>query len=691
MKIKQTFQITVFLTAMLFISSIAYRARSHKKTQQKEVIKHATIISESLWSFNPDIAKDYLQLASKVNSYKKMVVSYSSDEEFLSIDTLLDKPLDQFLESISVIPIVPLKAGIFHNEIPIGEIAVEWYDTSIYAYVYELFIIGLLLTVFRLFLGTLEHKQELEDRVRRRTADLEKEIEERRRTEETLRKSEERMRLFFERQITGLAITSPKKGWLQVNDTLCEMLGYTREELTRLTWAELTHPDDLAADNIQFKRLLSGETDGYIEDKRFLRKDGAVVYTSVSIGCVRRPDGEVEYVLAVLVDITDRKLAEEQLLQSQKMQSIGQLVSGVAHDFNNLLQVINGRAEMALLHLSDDHSPADDITKIAKAGELAKNLVQQLLTFSRQQVINPEDLDLNQEIESTKEMLGRLIGDHVQVEFMAGKNLGPVFADKGQINQVLMNLCVNAHDAMPDGGTLTIQTEAVQIKSADLKTKVWARPGNFVLLSVTDTGCGMEKAVAEKIFDPFFTTKEVGKGTGLGLSTVYGIVKQNEGHIEVQSAPGKGTTFRIYLPMSDSSREEPINKTAANTPPSKGGKEIILMAEDDEIILNLASAILSDAGYTILTAANGEEAVQQFIEHAEEIDLVMFDVMMPRMNGKKALEEIQQIRPSIRYLFVSGYSPESEVDEDSKHMLRKPYRASALLQKTREVLDTNRG
>ncbi|MDD2219214.1 MAG: ATP-binding protein [Desulfoplanes sp.] len=392
--------------------------------------------------------------------------------------------------------------------------------------------------------------------------------------------------------------------------------------------------------------------------------------------------------MAVKRDITNEMKLEEQLRQSQKMESLGQLVGGVAHGFNNLIQVINGQAEMAQMQMSANRSPADNINEIFKAGEYAKNLVQQLLIFCRRQVIDPMDLDLNKEIENAQRMMRPLIGTHIRFTFIPGQGLGPIFADKSQIHQVLMNLCMNAHDAMPDGGVLTLKTESVLIGPEDLKTQTWAHPGRYILLSVTDTGCGMEKTICEKIFDPFFTTKEMGKGTGLGLSTVYGIVKQNKGHITVYSKPNEKTTFKIYLPMRRPfSAGSTADTIVDDSQPARGGTETILVAEDDAMILHLVTSILSDAGYTILTATDGFEAVRVFEEHADSIDLVMMDVIMPRMDGKSAMEKILNKCPTQRYLFVSGYDPHIKQKEKNSHLLKKPYRLAELLFKVREILN----
>jgi PAS domain S-box-containing protein len=432
--------------------------------------------------------------------------------------------------------------------------------------------------------------------------------------------------------------------------------------------------------------LLRGETwTGRLINKK---KDGTFGTEEAAISPVKDAAGQVVNYVAVKRDVTEELQMEEQLRQSQKMQSIGQLVGGVAHDFNNLLQIINGYAQLALTRLEPTHDAVSALTEIAGAGARAKEIVQQLLAFSRQQVINPVELDLNREIESSRKMLGRLIGAPIRLEFIAGEIPGRIFSDQGQIQQVLMNLCVNARDAMPDGGTLTLKTETVSIGPDELKASALTRPGRYVLLSVRDTGCGMDKKTCAKIFEPFFTTKEVGKGTGLGLSTVYGIVNQNEGQIQVHSEPGQGTVFNIYLPIASPLPASVLHSICEPTEPEHVGVETILVVEDDAVILELATQILGKAGYTVLTAEDGEKSVQVFQQHQDEIDLVMMDVVMPRMGGKDAMKRILKIRPAMRYLFVSGYSQETgDNDLIQDKLLDKPYTVAGLLHKIREMLE----
>jgi PAS domain S-box-containing protein len=393
-------------------------------------------------------------------------------------------------------------------------------------------------------------------------------------------------------------------------------------------------------------------------------------------------------------EIVGRKLAEEerdnleaQLRQSQKMEAIGQLAGGIAHDFNNLLQAILGYGDLVMLSIEIDNFIRPSIEQILKAGHRAKILVQQLLAFSRRQVLEMKDVNLNDIITDLMKMVRRMIGEHISLKVQSTHNLGIVHADPGQIEQILMNLCVNARDAMENGGTITIKTENLRIDESFCENNSWAKPGRYVLLNVSDTGCGMTDDTIGKIFDPFFTTKGVKEGTGLGLSTVYGLVKQHRGMIHVDSEVGKGTTFKIYLPLVERSATVVAEKVKSS---ATGGTETILLAEDNEMVRDLSQKFLEDVGYTVLIAGDGEDALRVFDDHADKIDLALLDVMMPKLGGRAVYEHIREARPEIRILFSSGYS------EDSIHtnfvldvgldLIQKPYLRDDLLHRVREVL-----
>ena len=384
----------------------------------------------------------------------------------------------------------------------------------------------------------------------------------------------------------------------------------------------------------------------------------------------------------------NREKAEAQLRQSQKMEAVGQLAGGVAHDFNNLLQAILGYGDMALAEAGPDSPVHACVEEMLKAGNRAATLVRQLLAFSRRQVLDMKDVNLNDVIADLMRMIRRVIGEHIKLDVIAAHDLGIVCADPGQIEQILINLCVNARDAMDHGGTITIETENVRIDEAYCESHTWAKPGRYALLSVSDMGCGMDEETLANAFEPFFTTKAVGEGTGLGLSTVYGLVKQHDGMIHVYSEVGKGTTFKIYLPLIERSAACVGDKIEGSVP---GGTETILLAEDDVTVRALSQAFLERAGYTVLTAADGEEAVLIFDAHGSEIGLALLDLMMPKVDGKGVFEHIRRQAPQTRVIFSSGYSTNAIhtnfVLDEGLHLIQKPYQRNDLLRRVREVLD----
>ncbi len=391
-------------------------------------------------------------------------------------------------------------------------------------------------------------------------------------------------------------------------------------------------------------------------------------------------------------DITDVKRLEAQLVQAQKMEAIGQLAGGVAHDFNNILQAINGYTELAQGDLEPGHPARDSLNEIGKAGTRAAKLVGQLLAFSRRTILEPAHLDLNEVVGNLLGMLERVIGEHIRLDLIPGHHLGTVHADRTMLEQVLLNLCVNARDAMPNGGRLTLETENVTFDSEYCERNPWARPGRYLLLSVTDTGCGMDALTLERIFEPFFSTKGPGKGTGLGLSMVYGIVRQHEGMVRAYSEVGKGTTFKVYLPVVE--RPADVVGTKIESLPL-GGHETILVAEDDASLRELAHATLTRAGYTVLLAANGAEALEVFHRHAAGIKLLLLDVVMPELGGREVFDRIRAGHPHLPALFASGYSENAIhtnfVLQEGMKLIRKPYDTAALLRAVRATLDAAAG
>ncbi len=383
--------------------------------------------------------------------------------------------------------------------------------------------------------------------------------------------------------------------------------------------------------------------------------------------------------------------AGEALRQAQKMEVVGQLTAGIAHDFNNLLQIINGYADIVVTKLDPEHSVLPAMREIQGAGSRAKELIQQMLAFSRQQVVDPMDLNLNDVTEEISKMLRHSMGDQVQFKILKEDNLKVSLLDRGQMQQVLINLCVNARDAMPDGGELTVETQNITLTKEEIEDRSWASESDYIMLRVTDTGHGMENDTLERIFEPFFTTKEVGQGSGLGLSSVYGMVKQNKGHISVTSTVDIGTQFSLYFPASRCTKETPLLPTSAPNEAPKGGTETVLLAEDDLDVLEQTANILQKAGYTILTAKDGQEVLQVFEANRDQIDLVLTDVMMPKMGGRAAVERMLQLRPALRYLYISAHNSGTGsidfIQAKNLSFISKPYHPDELLRKIREILD----
>lgn len=644
-----------------------------------------------------------------------------------------------------------------------------------------------------------------------------------RRAERALKTNEERTRLFFERQIVGMAITSPEKKWLKVNDRLCSMLGYSRMELDLLNWTDLTCPDDLDSGLTHFDRLLSGEINEYTLEKRFIRKDGSVLFTNLSVGCVRNEKGDVDYVLAILEDITKRKNAEEslreseeflfsiienfpnmifikdardlkfvgvnragekllgykredligkndydffpeeradyftkmdrevlenrklldipeeildtcsgrriihtkkmpimdkdgkpayllgiseditrikedavereklreQLVQAQKLESVGRLAGGVAHDFNNMLTAILGQAELSMMLCSPSDPLHAGFKAIEDAAHRSADLVRQLLAFARKQTVAPKILNVNDTAAVMLKMLERLLGENINLTWIPKTGLWSVKIDPSQVDQLLANLCVNARDAISGTGKVTIETDNAVFDKIYSDIHQSFVSGEFVMLAVSDSGKGMEKRILDHIFEPFFTTKERGKGTGLGLATVYGIVKQNNGFINVYSEPGKGSTFKIYLPRCEG--EKAALPSPDVSPLPKSGGETILLTEDESVILNVGRAMLESLGYKVLTAVTPAEALRQAKSFQAEIHLLLTDVVMPEMNGKELVQLIREIRPGLKCLFTSGYTADviahNGVLDEGVVFIQKPFSMQNMAVKVREALE----
>jgi PAS domain S-box-containing protein len=515
-------------------------------------------------------------------------------------------------------------------------------------------------------------------------------ITERKQREEAQREAEHRFRGILDHvQLVALMVDATGKVTF-CNSFLLSLTGWTRDEIVGRDWFELVVPEtDRRGDRLRFEAALAEGAFDVSFESPIVTRDGKVRQIAWDGAVIRDTSGAVIGAASFGRDMTDQRELENQYRQSQKMEAVGQLAGGIAHDFNNLLQVIAGYANLVLEDLPSGAALFNEISEIKRASDRATSLVHQLLAFSRRQTMERRQIQPNDTIASVLKMLYRVIGEHIEVDFRPGDDLPAVHADPGQIEQVLLNLCVNARDAMPGGGSITISTSVEQVGEEFRERHPWARAGEFVVVEVADTGPGIPTEIFDHIFEPFFTTKEVGKGTGLGLATVYGIVKQHEGMIDVASRPEGGTVFRIFLPAS---REEGKAEEAPDAAAvARLGHETILIAEDEELVRNLALRVLEHGGYRVLVARDGAEAIALVESRGAEIDLALLDVVMPKANGPQVRARIRDVQPGMAVLFCSGYSrqmlPDSVVPEDeSIELLLKPYPPRVLLDRVRTAL-----
>ena len=514
-------------------------------------------------------------------------------------------------------------------------------------------------------------------------------ITERKEAEEAYGKVQERLNGLFNSSSDGMVYTTLDGLILDANNAFCQLTGYCRDELVNMRrYQDITPPQFREAEAVRIESILrTGKPEEY--EKEYQRKDGKPVPISLTAFAVKNREGHPVGLAGIVKDITERKQLEEQYRQAQKMEAVGRLAGGVAHDFNNLLTVIMGYSEIYLGKLRPEDPLRIPLTEIHKAGERATGLTRQLLAFSRKQVLMPVVLDLNTIIADLEKMLHRLIGEDVTLTVLAGPDLWQVKADPGQMEQVVMNIIVNARDAMPQGGKLLLETKNVELDAGYAQTHTEAKPGEYILVAISDTGCGMDAAVKARIFEPFFTTKGPTKGTGLGLATVFGIVKQSAGHIEVYSEVGQGTTFKIYLPRDRSG--EPIALSPRTKEPVRGGTETILLVEDEEGVRTLAREVLQEHGYTVLDARHGGDALVICETRSQPIDLMITDVVMPHFSGRQLAERLATRQPTMKVMFMSGYTDDAIVHhgvlESGMPFLQKPFAPEALIRKVREVLD----
>jgi PAS domain S-box-containing protein len=510
-------------------------------------------------------------------------------------------------------------------------------------------------------------RDELEHRVDERTAELQAVIE-----------------------TSPLAIAAmDNAGNITIWNTAAERLfGYTRDEMIGKPYRPLDKEDEASYLEIM-RRVTAGQpVVGYEVQRR--RKDGTPVDVAIYSAPLQDRNRSLG-VLGVIADLTEQKRLHDRLRQSQKMEAIGKLAGGIAHDFNNLLTAITGYTDLLYLRLPGEIGKRE-LSEIRKSADRAASLTRQLLAFSRQQMLQPKIINVNDVLSNLSSMLGRLIGEDIELCASLDEDVGPVKADPFQLEQVIMNLAVNARDAMPRGGKLTIETANVDIDPGYARTHPDVAPGPYVMIAVSDTGIGMDTETRGRIFEPFFTTKELGKGTGLGLSTVYGIVKQSHGHMWVYSEPGQGATFKVYLPRTVADSEAPPDAAVPPAPTSKRGSETVLIVEDEASLLHLVAEIMQDSGYNVLPAHGPKDALRVLHEHPQEIHLLLTDVVMPGMSGRALADQVLAERPGTRVLYMSGYTDNAIVHhgvlDAGVTYIQKPFTPDTLTRKVREVLDT---
>jgi two-component system, cell cycle sensor histidine kinase and response regulator CckA len=513
-----------------------------------------------------------------------------------------------------------------------------------------------------------------------------RDITARKQGEDALRTSEERFSKAFCSNPLAITIsTEAEERYLDVNEAFLDLLGYQRKEVVGRTAAELefwAEPPDRG----EMIRQLEGDEKVAKHQMRYRTAKGKIREAEVWAESIE-VDGK-RCVLAITRDVTEMMQLEAQLRQAQKMEAVGRLAGGIAHDFNNILSIIIGYSDISLGLIAPENPVNQYVSETKKAATRAALLTKQLLAFSRKQVVFPRTLDLNEVVQNATEMFLRLVGEDIAVEFHPAAPLGSVRADRGQIEQVLMNLVVNARDAMPTGGRIMIETGEAELDESYVSQHRDAHVGQYVVLAVSDTGCGMDQTIQSQIFEPFFTTKGVGQGTGLGLSTVYGIVKQTEGSILVYSEPGKGTTFKVYFPRVGGKPDALV--LSKDEPEPRGGSETVLVVEDDKILRELTVKLLLDGGYRVIEAKDGKDALRIMATSRAGIDLLLSDVIMPEKSGPELVKQAAEGHPKTRSLFMSGYSGDMVklhgllMQEDS--FLEKPFTKRSLLKKVYSAL-----
>jgi two-component system, cell cycle sensor histidine kinase and response regulator CckA len=504
-------------------------------------------------------------------------------------------------------------------------------------------------------------------------------MEEPHRSDEALRESEERFRGAFYYSPIGIGIVALDGRFLRVNPALCRIGGYTEQELLSMSFQDVVPPDELAFHRAQARRLIEREIDSYEREVRYRHKQGHFVWVRFTVSAIHGPGGEIVHLLGQAEDISARREAEERLRQAERLEALGRLAGGVAHEFNNLLAIVGGFARHALAR-AESQEQRRDLTEIIDAADRAGEISRQLLVFSRDEPSRPTVLDVNEVVRAIEPMLHSLVREDVDVSLSLAEELRQVHVDRAQLERVVVNLVLNARDAIRGGGRIDISTKQVEVRD-NLPLGVRLDRGAYVALSVCDTGRGIDPEARARLFDPFFTTKEQGQGAGLGLSAVYGIVERFDGAVVVESEPGEGARFTVFIP----SVVEAGQPEAATTEEPEGGEgETILVVEDEVALRALLELILTEAGYRVLTASDGADALAQLEQAETRIDLVITDAIMPRLSGAELVSRLGATRPDTRVLRISGYSDHGFGGKD---FIAKPFDPDVLLARVRELID----
>ena len=692
------------IICLVFGCFVAIYELNTRRQAQVKIDEHAVIIADSLWNFHYQGAAEYLKLVANSHNYKTLTVMDHSGEVFQKTGADQPGPIDRVLIKLKLIPEVNLSSGVEYDGNIIGRIDAVWLSRTIYVHAYALFALVMLVTVIHLYFRIVRHKVILEDTVQKRTEELalsntslQVEIKEKKRTEETLRESEEQFKKLYEesRQAEEVyrsllnssadaIVTYNMQGFPEyLSISFTRIFGWTLEELKGDFIPFVPEQEKQKTIEIITDLVENGTSCQGFETQRYT-KTGQVLDISLSASRYNDHRGKPTGMLVVLRDISDRKKLENQLQHADRMEAIGTLAGGIAHDFNNLLMGIQGNASLSILDMDSSVPAFEKLKNIETYVKSGVDLTRQLLGFARGGKYETRPTDFNELVKEENRMFGRAKKE-IAIHENYDQDLWTVEVDRGQMKQVLLNLYVNAWQAMPGGGTIHVSTRNV-VLDIDFTRSIEAVPGKYIVLAVTDTGIGMDAATRQKIFNPFFTTKEMGRGTGLGLASVYGIVKNHGGSIDVESRQGEGTTFTVYLPASDKKSEQESNESREIVK----GSGTILLVDDEEMIVEVGAEMIKTIGYKVITADRGSRALEIYKEKGSEIDVVLLDMIMPTMGGGELFDQLKNLDNSVKVILSSGYSIDGKASEiinrGCNGFIQKPFNIKDLSGKLNEVM-----